>query len=117
LRYVQNVIARNGKMRKQQGDKTMTSGQKNEQTKAYVEGACNAFLTAYKDVEKVEYRSDGSNSYVKVTTAFGFSNYFDVTDLDDGHICIMLSGMMCNRPTKRLIKDKEAKREVEKLFK
>ena len=33
----------------------MTNGQKAEQIKAYVEEACNDFLTAYKDVEKVEY--------------------------------------------------------------
>lgn len=96
----------------------MTNGQKAEIINKYVNEAVQPFLTAHRDVVKVEYRYDGAKSgYVKVTTAFGFSNYFDVTDLDDGQICIMLSGMMCNRPTKRLIKDKEAKREVEKLFK
>ena len=96
----------------------MTNGQKAEQIKAYVEGACNDFLTAYKDVEKVEYRHGTSeNGYVKVTTAFGFSNYFDVTGLECGQICQLLSSMMCNGRPKRLIKDLEAKREIEKLLK
>ena len=96
----------------------MTNGQKADAIKKYVEGACQAFLTAYKDVEKVEYRYDGTKSgYVKVTTAFGFSNYYDVTDLDCGSICLMLSAMMVNGRPKRLIEDREAKREVEKLFK
>ena len=95
----------------------MTNGQKAEQIKAYVEGACNDFLTAYKDVEKVEYRTDGKSGYIKVTTAFGFSNYFDATGLDFGNICLMLCSVMCNGRPKRLIKDREAIREVEKLFK
>lgn len=85
----------------------------------FVEGACNDFLTAHKDVEKVEYRYKGSThrGYVKVTSAFGFSNYFDVTDLDKGQICVMLSAMMVNGKPRRRITDKEAIREVEKLFK
>ena len=99
-------------------DRTMTNGQKAEQIKEYVEGACNDFLTAYKDIEKVEYRhGTEENGYVKVTTAFGFSNYFDVTGLECGQICQLLSSMMCNGRPKRLIKDLEAKREIEKLFK
>lgn len=95
----------------------MTNGQKQQMTKGYVEGACNAFLTAYRDVEGVEYRADGESAYVKVTTAFGFANYYDVTGLDCGQICLMLSAMMCNGRPKRLLTDLEAKREVEKLFK
>ena len=95
----------------------MTNGQKAEQTRAYVEGACNAFLTAYKDVVRVEYRTDDTkNAFLKVTTAFGFSNYFDITDLECGDICLMLCSMMCNGRPKRLIKDRELIRAVEKLF-
>ena len=95
----------------------MTNGQKAEQIKAYVEGACNDFLTAYKDIVKVEYRhGEADKGYVKVTTAFGFSNYFDVSGLERGDICRMLSAMMCNGRSKRLITDKEIKRKVEKLF-
>ena len=95
----------------------MTNGQRAEITRKYVEGACNAFLTAHKDVVKAEYRNDNANSgYVKVTTAFGFSNYYDVTDLDCGSICLMLSAMMVNGRPKRMLTDKEAIREVERLF-
>ena len=85
----------------------------------YVDTVCNAFLTAHKDVEKVEYRYKGSThrGYVKVTSAFGFANYFDVTDLDKGQICLMLSAMMVNGRPRRRITDKEQMREVEKLFK
>lgn len=57
----------------------------------YVEEVCNAFLTAHKDVVKVEYRADDTyNGFIKVTTAFGFAHYYDVTDLDCGDICLML---------------------------
>ena len=94
----------------------MTNGQKAEQIRAFVDEACQPFLTAHKDVVKVEYRNNGTSGFIKVTTAFGFSNYFDVTDLSEGDICLMLSSMMCNGRPKRLIKDREAIREVERLF-
>lgn len=94
----------------------MTNGQKAEQIKMWIDEAVQPFLTAHKDVIRVEYRSDGNNGYVKVTTAFGFANYYDVTDLDCGSICLMLCAMMVNGKPKRLIKDREIKREVEKLF-
>lgn len=95
----------------------MTNGQKAEIINKYVEGACNAFLTAYKDVVKVEYKNDSTNNgFVKVTTAFGFSHYYDVTGLDCGNICLMLCAMMCNGRPKRLIKDREKIRKVEELF-
>ena len=96
----------------------MTDGQRKAIIGKYVEETCNAFLTAYKDVVKVEYRVDDTkNAFVKVTTAFGFSNYYDVTDLDCGQICLMLCAMMVNGRPRRLLTDKKAKREVEKLFK
>lgn len=95
----------------------MTEGQKRTIIGKYVEETCNAFLTAYKDVVKVEYRvDDTNNAFVKVTTAFGFANYFDVTDLECGDICLMLCSMMCNGRPKRLIKDRESIRLVELLF-
>ena len=95
----------------------MTEGQRQTIINQYVEETCNAFLTAYKDVVKVEYRRDNTkNAFIKVTTAFGFANYFDVTDLDCGNICLMLCAMMVNGRPKRLITDREAKREVERLF-
>ena len=96
----------------------MTEGQRQAIIGRYVEEACNSFLTAYKDVVKVEYRNDNTNrAFIKVTTAFGFANYFNVTGLECGDICLMLCSMMCNGRPKRLIKDLEAKREIEKLFK
>lgn len=94
----------------------MTNGQKAEVIKQYVDEACKPFLTAYKDVINVEYRNNGTSGFVKVTTAFGFANYFDVTGLECGQICQLLSAMMCNGRPKMLVKDREAKREIEKLF-
>lgn len=95
----------------------MTDGQKKTIIGKYVEEVCNAFLSAYKDVVKVEYRMDDTkNAYIKVTTAFGFANYYDVTDLECGQICLMLCAMMCNGKPKRQIKDRELVRLVEELF-
>ena len=95
----------------------MTEGQRQAIIGRYVEEACNSFLTAYKDVVKVEYRNDNTNrAFIKVTTAFGFANYFNVTGFECGDICLMLCAMMCNGRPKRLLKDKEVIREVEKLF-
>lgn len=95
----------------------MTNGQKIKSISRYVDEVCNAFLTAYKDVKKVEYRADDTNNaFIKVSTAFGFANYFDVTDLEYGDICLMLCAMMCNGKPKNQIKDRELIRLVEELF-
>ena len=95
----------------------MTNGQKAEAISKFIDEAAQPFLTAHRDVVRVEYRYDGANhGYVKVTTAFGFSNYDDVTDLDCGSICLMLCAMMVNGRPKRLIEDREIKRTVEELF-
>lgn len=95
----------------------MTDGQKQKLINKYVEETCNAFLTAWKDIVKVEYRHDrASNGYIKVTTAFGFAIYFDVTGIDCGDICVMLCNYMSNKPSKRLLQDREAIREAEELF-
>ena len=94
----------------------MTDGQKQKQMSEYVEKTCNAFLTAWKDIVKVECRHDSNNGYIKVTTAFGFALYFDVTGMTRGGVCIMLCNVMSNKPSQRQLKDIEAIREVEKLF-
>lgn len=95
----------------------MTNGQKRTIISKYVEEVCDPFLTAYKDIVKVEYRvDDTNNAFIKVTTAFGFSNYYDVTDLDCGSICLMLCAVMCNGKPKRILKDRELVRLVEELF-
>lgn len=95
----------------------MTNGQKAEMIKQWVDEACKPFLTAHNDIEKVEYRNDSKNGYIKLTTAFGRSNYYDVTDLDCGQICIMLCVVITGTSVKTQIKDIEAIREVERLFK
>lgn len=95
----------------------MTNGQKQTIISNYVEEVCQPFLTAHRDIEKVEYKSYDNNSYIKLTTAFGRSNYYDVTNLDCGQICIMLCVVITGASVKTQIRDIESIREVEKLFK
>lgn len=95
----------------------MTNGQKAEMIRQFVDEACQPFLTAHKDIERVEYRNDSNNGYIKLTTAFGRSSYYDVTGLDCGQICIMLCVVITGTNVKTQIKDIEAIRTVERLFK
>lgn len=95
----------------------MTDGQKKAIISKYVEETCNAFLTAHQDIEKVEYRGDGKKNYIKLTTAFGRSNYYDVTALECGQICIMLCVVITGTSVKTQIRNAEEIRAVEKLFK
>ena len=95
----------------------MTNGQKQTIISNYVDEVCQPFLTAHRDIEKVECRNNGNNSYIKLTTAFGRSNYYDVTNLDCGQICIMLCVVITGASVKTQIRDIESIREVEKLFK
>ena len=84
-----------------------------------VDTVCAEFLKAHKDIEKIEYRFQGSthSAYIKLTTAFGKSLYYDVTDLDCGQICVMLCVIISGASVVTRIKDIEAIREVERLFK
>lgn len=96
----------------------MTDGQKQKIISKYVEETCNDFLTTWKDIVKVEYRSDSKNNgYIRIITALGFNIYFDVTGLDCGSICVMLCNRMSNITPKKQLRDREAIREVEQLFK
>ena len=95
----------------------MTNGQKAELIGRYVDEACQPFLVTHKDIEKVEYRNDSKNGYIKLTTAFGCANYYDVTDLDCGQICVMLCVAISGASVKTRIKELETIRLVEKLFK
>ena len=78
-------------------------------SRRYVRGNTISITSYYKMYSlDIEYRYDGAKSgYVKVTTAFGFANYYDVNDLDCGRICMMLCAMMVNGRPKRLLTDKK----------
>lgn len=97
----------------------MANDKRMSEIKNYVEGACNAFLTAHRDIEKVEYRyqANKNKAYLKMTYVYGFANYFDVTDLTCGNICAMLCVIIAGAEVNTNIKDMDAIREIEKLFK
>lgn len=97
----------------------MANGKRVNSIKEYVEGACNAFLSVHRDIEKVEYRYQGSTrkAYLKLTFEYGFSNYYDVTDLTEDNICAMLCVVVVGAEPNTAIKDLDDVREVEKLFK
>lgn len=96
----------------------MANGKRITDIQNYVEGVCKAFFTAREDIKDIEYKYQGSThkSYIKVTTAYGISVYFNATNLDCGDICMMLSAMMLNRENRRRIKDFDVIKEVEMLF-
>ena len=97
----------------------MATGKRTSDIKKYVEEVCNAFLTAHRDIEKVEYRYQASThkAYLKLTYAYGFSNYYDVTDLTCGNLCAMLCVIIAGAEVNTTIKDLDKVREIEKLFK
>lgn len=97
----------------------MANGKRMDGIAKYVEGACQHFLSAHRDIEKVEYRFQASThrSYLKMTYAYGFANYYDVTDLTEGNLCAMLCVIVAGAEVNTTIKDLDIVREVEKLFK
>lgn len=97
----------------------MANGKRVSSIKDYVESACQTFLSAHRDVEKVEYRYQASTrkAYLKLTYVYGFSNYYDVTDLTSGNLCAMLCVIVAGAEVNKAIKDLDMVREVEKLFK
>lgn len=97
----------------------MANGKRLSEIKKYVEEVCNAFITTHRDIEKVEYRyqANTDKSYLKLTYAYGFSNYYDVSDMDCGNICTLLSVVIVGAEPNIVIKDLDAVMEIEKLFK
>ncbi len=97
----------------------MANGKRLGEVKKYVDTVCNAFLTEHRDIEKVEYRYQANNNkaYLKLTYVYGFAKYFDVTDLTCGNICAMLCVIIAGAEVNTNIKDMDAIREIEKLFK
>lgn len=96
----------------------MANGKRVSSIKDYVEGACQTFLSAHRDIEKVEYRYQASTrkAYLKLTYEYGFSNYYDVTDLTCGNICPMLCMVVLGVEPNTVIKDLDDVRDIEKLF-
>lgn len=97
----------------------MANGKRMDGISKYVDGVCNAFLTAHRDIEKVEFRYQASThkAYLKLTFEYGFSNYYDVTDLTEGNICAMLCVIVAGAEVNTTIKDLDMVRDIEKLFK
>lgn len=88
-----------------------------EAIKRYVEQNCKAFLLGHSDVEDIEYRHRNSgDAFIKISTAFGTANFYDVTDMQCEDICILISTIMTGTETNRIIRDREALREVAALF-
>lgn len=89
-----------------------------EAIKTYVEGTCAEFIKANRDFRNVEYRYGGytENSYLKMTTAFGYAKYFDVTGLDAEGICKLICVVASGVSVRLELKDLEIIREVERLF-
>lgn len=96
----------------------MSKGQEVETIRNYVEGACQHYLSAHRDITRIEFRHRHSmhDSFIKLSTAFGTARFFDITDMDCNTICILIGVIVSgNKPNVELA-DLEVIREVEALF-
>lgn len=89
-----------------------------EAIKNYVEREVKGYLSAHRDIKNVQYRHRGStgDSFLKITTAFGMAKYFDVTDLDEHDICVLIAVILAGGTPKLTVRDLESIREIEELF-
>ena len=96
----------------------MTNGKITESIKSYIEEDCQRFLAVHKDITKIEFRHRGSvgDSFIKLSTAFGTARFFDITNLDCGSICVLVSVIVAGGKPNVELADLEVIREVERLF-
>lgn len=102
----------------------MANGKELEAIRRYVEGTCQAFISAHDSFRRIEYRHSESlnGDFIKVTTVYGFAKYYNVTKFTPEMICrliciVVAEGASKKKITNRELMDMEAIREVEKLFK
>lgn len=102
----------------------MANGKELEAIRRYVEGTCQAFISAHESFRKIEFRHSESikGDFIKVTTVYGFAKYYDVTKFTLEMICrlvciVIAEGASKTKITNRELTDLEAIREVEEFFK
>lgn len=101
----------------------MANGKELEAIRRYVEGTCQAFISAHQSFRRIEFRHSESlkGDFIKVTTVYGYAKYYDVTGFSAELICrliciVIAEGASKEKITSRELTDIEAIKEVETLF-
>lgn len=84
----------------------------------YVNATIGAFIVPIGNIESIKCKHRGStgNCFIELIHEDGSARYFDATGMSMGSIGIMIGHIIANRPIRYELRDREAIREVRKLF-
>lgn len=82
----------------------------------YVNNTVAAYACPISNIESVRCKRNNERVYMELVHEDSAVRYFDLTSLDVSNIGIMVGCIMANIPIRREIQDREAKKEVRRLF-
>ena len=83
----------------------------------YVNEKVAEYAIPISNIENVRCARKGDHIYMELIHEDSVVRYFDLTSLDVSNIGILVGYIIANIPIRREIRDREAKKEVRKLFK
>lgn len=89
----------------------------NREVENYVDNEVAAFATKINNVESIKCVRKVNDIYMELIHEDSAVRYFDITGLDTSGIGIMIGHIIANQPVQREIKDREAKKEIRRMFK
>lgn len=100
-------------------DRTMINrGQFYGTVEDYVNATIGAFVVPIGNIESIKCRHKGSTGdcFIELIHEDGDARYFDATGMSLGSIGILVGHIIANRPIRCELRDREAIREVRRLF-
>lgn len=83
----------------------------------YVNDDVASYACKIDNIESVRCARKTNNIYMELIHEDGAVRYFDISSLDISSIGIMIGCVITNAPINLEIKDREAKKEIRKIFK
>ena len=84
----------------------------------YVNNVCKAFIEPYSELLDISCRHTGSEGemYIKTVDITDHADYYSVTELTAEEVCILVTRIILNEPTKRQLTEYEERKRVAALF-
>lgn len=84
----------------------------------YVNATVGAYVVPIGGIESIKCKHRGSTGdcFIEIIHEDGKARYFDATSMSMGSIGIMVGHIIANQPIRYELRDREAIREVRKLF-
>lgn len=95
---------------------TTNTGKFYREVEDYINNDVAKYACAISNIESVRSARKGDHVYMELVHEDSAVRYFDCTSLDRSNIGIMVGCIMANIPIRREIRDREAKKNIRRIF-